>query len=155
MSVNQPKDLVSDLVKLLLRKAGKKYEPFGSTTFKRDRTAGIEPDACFYILNYQCIIGRRHLEHGDPPPDLAIEIDVTSKTTIDTYAVIAVPEVWIYGNGKLAIYLLQDGQYIQSDTSPTFPGIPLTQLIPVAVERSWQVGSVQALEEFEAAIDLL
>ncbi|MBA3923478.1 MAG: Uma2 family endonuclease, partial [Nostocaceae cyanobacterium] len=39
----KPKDLVSDLVKILLRKTGKRYEPFGSTTFKRNAT-GIEPD---------------------------------------------------------------------------------------------------------------
>ncbi|MBD2246493.1 Uma2 family endonuclease [Nostoc sp. FACHB-888] len=147
------KDLISDIVKILLKIAGKSYEPFGSTTFKRENTAGVEPDACFYIQNYQRMIGRRKLEPDDPPPDLAIETDVTSKTTLDAYVAIAVPELWIYDSKKLRIYLLKDGHYIESDHSPNFPNIPLTQIVAATVERAWQVGTVQALKEFEEALD--
>ncbi|BAY62604.1 hypothetical protein NIES22_26780 [Calothrix brevissima NIES-22] len=149
----KPKDLISDIVKLLLKKLGKRYEPFGSTTFKRENSAGVEPDACFYIENYQRMIGKRRLEPNDPPPDLAIETDVTSKTTLDAYEAIAVPQLWIYNGKKLSIYLLTDGRYIQSDNSPTFPNIPLNQMIPATIERAWQVGIVQALEEFEQEIN--
>ncbi len=149
----RPKDLISDIVKILLKSAGRRYEPFGSTTFKREGEAGIEPDACFYILNYQRMIGRRRLQPDDPPPDLAIETDVTSKTAIDAYKIIGVPEVWVYDSGRLRIYLLQpDGEYLESDISPNFPGIAIAQLIPATVERALQVGSCQALEEFESAI---
>ena len=147
-----PKDLISDIVKKLLKSAGRRYEPFGSTTFKREGAAGVEPDACFYILNYQRMIGRRRLLPDDPPPDLAIETDVTSKTTIDAYKIIGVPEVWVYDSGRLRIYLLQDGEYVESDMSPNFPEIAIAQMIPATVERAWQVGSCQALEEFESAI---
>ncbi|MCU0541731.1 MAG: Uma2 family endonuclease [Oscillatoriaceae cyanobacterium Prado104] len=148
----RPKDLISDIVKILLKSAGRRYEPFGSTTFKREGTAGIEPDACFYILNYQRMINRRRLQPDDPPPDLAIETDVTSKTTIDAYLAIEVPEVWVYDSGRFRIYLLQDGEYVESDISPNFPGIAIARLIPATVERALQVGSCQALEEFESAI---
>jgi Uma2 family endonuclease len=147
-----PKDLISDIVKKLLKSAGRRYEPFGSTTFKRKGAAGVEPDACFYILNYQRMIGRRRLLPDDPPPDLAIETDVTSKTTIDAYKIIGVPEVWVYDSGRLLIYLLQDGEYVESDISPNFPEIAIAQMIPATVERAWQVGNLQALEEFESAI---
>jgi Uma2 family endonuclease len=136
----KPKDIISDIVKILLKKTGRKYEPFGSTTFKQENIAGIEPDACFYI------------QPGDPPPDLAIEIDVTSPTTLDAYIAIATPELWVYNN-KLTIYLFSDGRYIKSDNSPTFPNIPLTQIIPNTVERAWQVGTVQALEELETLLN--
>jgi Uma2 family endonuclease len=146
------RDLISDIVKTLLKVKGMRYQPFGSTTFKRENIAGVEPDACFYIQNYQRMIGCRRLEPDDPPPDLAIETDVTSKTTLDAYEAIAVPELWIYDSGKLIIYLLRDGKYIKSDISPTFINIPLTQIIPTTVERAWQVGSLQALEEFEVVI---
>lgn len=148
----RPKELISDIVKLLLKITKRKYEPFGSTTFKKEGIAGVEPDACFYIKNYQQMINRRRLQTDDPPPDLAIECDVTSKTTLDAYEGIKVPELWIYDSGKLKIYLLQNDQYIQSETSPTFPNCNLTQIIPDAVERSWQVGSFQALEELETMI---
>lgn len=148
-----PRDLISDIVKILLKSAGRRYQPFGSTTFKREGAAGVEPDACFYILNYQRMIGHRRLQPDAPPPDLAIETDVTSKTTIDAYKIIGVPEVWVYDSGRLRIYLLQpDGEYLESDISPNFPGIAIAQLIPATVERAWQVGNLQALEEFESAI---
>ena len=147
-----PRDFISDIVKTLLRAKRVRYQPFGSTTFKNQGAAGVEPDACFYIQNYQAMIGRRRLEPSDPPPDLAIESDVTSKTTIEAYESVGVPEVWIYDSGKLTIYLLQGKKYTKSQTSPTFPQIPITELIPQLVERNWQVGSLQALEEFEATL---
>ncbi|GJD20685.1 hypothetical protein RIVM261_056410 [Rivularia sp. IAM M-261] len=150
----KPKDIISDIVKILLKATRKRYEPFGSTTFKKEGAAGVEPDACFYIQNYQLMIGRRRIEANDPPPDLAIEADVTSKTTIDAYKAIGVPEVWIYNGKTLTIHLLQNNNYIKSDTSPNFPNIAITQIIPTIVERSWQVGHLQALEEFEAMIKL-
>lgn len=148
----KPKDIISDIVKILLKKTGRKYEPFGSTTFKQENIAGVEPDACFYIQNYQKMIGRRRIQPGDPPPDLAIEIDVTSQTTLDAYVAIATPELWVY-NDKLTIYLFYDGRYIKSDNSPTFPNIPLLEIIPNTVEQAWQVGTVQALEELENEIN--
>jgi Uma2 family endonuclease len=147
----RPKDIISDIIKILLKKTGRRYEPFGSTTFKQAGVAGVEPDACFYIQNYQRMINRRRLQPDDPPPDLAIETDVTSKTTLDAYKDIGFPEVWIYHSGRLKIYQLLNSDYVETDTSPTFPQFLITQIIPTTVERAWQVGSVQALEEFEAA----
>ncbi|MBW4561108.1 MAG: Uma2 family endonuclease [Mojavia pulchra JT2-VF2] len=142
------KDLISDVVKILLKAKGIRYQPFGSTIFKRQGIAGVEPDACFYIENYQRMIGHRRLQPDDPSPDLAIETDVTSKTTLDAYEAIAVPELWIYDSGRLSIYLLREGKYIKSDISSIFEDIAITQIIPAIVKRSWEVGSFQALEEF-------
>jgi len=79
----------------------------------------------------------------------AIKIDVTS---IDAYLAIAVPELWVYASIKLNTYLLQDRQNIKSDISPKFPNIPVSQIIPATIERSWQVGTVQALEELKETI---
>lgn len=148
----KPKEVISDIVKTLLKAAGRRYESFGSTTFKRQGAAGVEPDACFYIQNYQRMITRRRLQSDDPPPDLAIETDVTSKTTLEAYEIIGVPELWVYDTGRFTIYLLRDGKYVESETSPNFPEVAIAQIIPTIVERAWQVGSFQALEEFEATI---
>jgi len=148
----KPKDIISDIVKLLLKSTGRRYEPFGSTTFKQEGIAGVEPDACFYIQNYQQMIGRHRLKPDDPPPDLAIESDVTSKTTLDAYQGIGVPEVWVYDSVNLTIYVLQTGNYKRSDISPIFPDFPIAQIIPATIKRSWQVGHVQALEELEITI---
>ena len=146
-------EIISDIVKILLKSSGRRYEPFGSTTFRKEGVAGVEPDACFYIANYLRMIGRRRLKPGDPPPDLAIETDVTSKTTLGAYLAIGVSELWVYASGKLTIYLLQDDQYSTVLESPTFPNIPLSQWIPETVERSWRVGSSEALEELEAKLN--
>jgi Uma2 family endonuclease len=148
----KPNEVISDIVKMLLKSAGRRYESFGSTTFKRQGAAGVEPDACFYIENYQRMISRRRLQADDPPPDLAIETDVTSKTTLDAYEIIGVPELWVYDSGRFTIYLLRDGKYVESDNSPNFPEMAIAQIIPTIVERAWQVGSFQALEELEATL---
>jgi Uma2 family endonuclease len=147
-----PTDLISDIVKTILRTTRQRYQPFGSTTFKQQGIAGIEPDACFYIQNHASMIGKRQLQPGDPPPDLAIETDVTSLTAIEAYRVIAVPEVWIYANGGLQIYLLIEGDYIPSESSGIFPQLPIVEWVNRAVDRAWTVGSLQALEEVEESL---
>ena len=144
-----PCDLTSDMVKLLLRLRKIPYQPFGSTTFKQMGIAGVEPDACFYIQNYQQMIGKRRLTIGDPPPDLALETDVTSKTTLAAYEAIGVPELWIYDAGVLNIYTLQESGYIEVNRSSIFPDLDLRIFLPRTIDRAWQIGSHAALDEFE------
>jgi Uma2 family endonuclease len=145
-----PRDLISDIVKILLKATKQRFQPFGSTTFKQENSAGVEPDACFYIQNYQQMIGRRRLQPGDPPPDLAIETDVTSKTKLNAYEAIGVPELWIFDQSRLTLHVLNNGKYEVVATSPLFPEIDILQRVPAIVERAWQVGNLQALEELEA-----
>lgn len=54
----------------------------------------------------------------NPPSDLALEVNVTSKTKLTAHAKLRVPEFWIYSSNQLQIYLLQN---ISSEVSPTFP----------------------------------
>ncbi|MDF2386839.1 Uma2 family endonuclease [Nostoc ellipsosporum NOK] len=148
------KVLLADLVKTLLKVQKRAWETLGSTTFKRqDMTAGIEPDDCFYIQNYKVVIGKNRLDLTvDPPPDLALEIDLTSKTELDAYAALTVPELWIYKRGKLTINVLQEGKYVESQTSPTFPDIAVMKIIPQFMQRAKEVGVSQTLAEFEIFI---
>ena len=82
-------------------------------------------------------------------PDLAIESDVTSKTESDAYIAIQVPELWVYGDGKLFINLLQNGEYVESPISSTFPDLAMLEIVPRVVDRAWEIGTSQALLEFE------
>ncbi|XWK86618.1 MAG: Uma2 family endonuclease [Phormidium sp.] len=144
------KIVIADLVKAILRSQRRNWEPLGSSTFKREEAAGVEPDECFYIQNQQAVIGKDRIDLTiDPPPDLAIESDVTSKTRTQAYLAIKVPEIWIYDSGKLKINLLQGDRYIESETSPTFPNLAIREIIPKAIERAKQIGTSQALLEFE------
>jgi Uma2 family endonuclease len=144
------KIVIADLVKAILRSQRRNWEPLGSTTFKQANDAGVEPDECFYIRNYQAVIGKNRIDLTvDPPPDLAIESDVTSKTRTEAYIAIQVPEIWIYESGKLKIHVLQIDRYVESEISLIFPDLPVLEAIPKAVERASQIGTSQALLEFE------
>jgi Uma2 family endonuclease len=145
---------ISDLVKIVLRLQKRRWEPLGSTTFKREgMAAGIEPDDCFYIQNYQAVIGKDRIDLSvDPPPDLAIKTDVTSKTERNAYEALGVPELWIYSSGMLSINILDQGQYVESQSSLIFPKIAIADLIPQYLQRAKEVGVSQSLEEFEMLI---
>ena len=115
--------------------------------------AGAEPDACFYIQNWQALLGKERIDLSqDPPPDLAIEVDLISLTSLNIYRVLAVPELWIYRQGVLSIYVLELDEYQDSSTSPTFPDCDVKGILPKYVERAWNAGSSIALREFEASL---
>ncbi|PZU97385.1 MAG: hypothetical protein DCE90_07470 [Pseudanabaena sp.] len=132
------KVLISNLLVILLEELGLEWESLGSSTFKsKTMQAGIEPDDCFYIKNYQAMIGKIRLDLDvDPVPDLAIEVDLTSITQISVYEALAIPEIWRYKNGKLEISLFTDGKYLNSSVSKAFPTVPVIEGITLFLEKS-------------------
>ena len=97
----------------------------GSTTFKRpDLQKGFEPDSCFYIQSAPRIRGKRQIElPEDPPPDLLIEIDITS-SSINRFALFAeagVPEVWRHDGSRVQIFTLVGKEYAEVEKSVAFP----------------------------------
>ncbi|WP_027268705.1 Uma2 family endonuclease [Leptolyngbya sp. PCC 6406] len=146
-------DTLVDLVKALLRNQNRDWHSYDPVTLKRFQEAGAEPDACFYIQNWRAVLGKERLDLAtDPPPDLAIEMDLTSLTDLAVYQVLAVPEVWIYRQGQLNLYGLTAGGYEKLATSPTFPTVAVKTLLPEYVERAWVAGSSVALREFEQSL---
>lgn len=144
-------DILVDLVKALLRYQERDWDSSHPMTLKRFQEAGAEPDACFYIQNWQALLGKDRIDLSqDPPPDLAIEMDLTSLTGLDVYQALAVPEVWIYRKGSLSVYRLSQNGYQDSSTSSAFPDVDVKNLLPQYVERAWAAGSSIALREFEA-----
>jgi Uma2 family endonuclease len=144
------KELIGDMVKILLEELDIDNECFGSTTFKRqDLAVGVEPDQCFYIENHRAMRGKRRLDLTiDPPPDLAIEVDVTSKTGLDAYQALGVPELWRFEEGQLRISQLQAGEYQDVDVSLHFPNIAIAHSISQFVKRSQTEGRSQTLKAF-------
>jgi Uma2 family endonuclease len=144
------KEIIGDMVKILLEELGINRECYGSTTFKRqDMAAGIEPDNCFYIQNYRLMIGKRRLDLTvDPPPDLAIEVDVTSKTQLSAYEALGVPELWQFSQGSLRINVLQGVEYVESAVSLNFPDFPIVDGVSQFVQMSLTEGSSAALRAF-------
>ncbi|GBF80417.1 Uma2 family endonuclease [Aphanothece sacrum] len=142
------KEIIGEIVKLLLDALNIDFEALGSTTFKNEQmNQAVEPDTCFYIKNQEAVIGKNRLDLSiDPPPDLAIEIDITSRTQLDNYRLLGVPELWRYCQDNLTINLLQDGEYIDALNSPNFPGIPIIELINETVKQSQIVGRSKAIK---------
>lgn len=148
------KVVIGDLVKVLLEELGIDYDASGSTTLKRqDLGKGVEPDDSFYIQNFAAVLLKDRIDLSvDPPPDLAIEIDLTSKTDIGVYTALGIPELWRYDGGSLRIDSLQNGQYVQVKNSPTFPDWPIVTLVAQYVSRARAVGQGRAIREFRQSV---
>ena len=105
----------------------------GSATFKRqDLERGLEPDECYYIQNSSAVIGKQEIDITcDPPPDLAIEIDISgsSLNRISIYADLGIPEVWSYDGIILKIYLLRDTNNNKAKQMLCFPFLPLPEFM--------------------------
>jgi Uma2 family endonuclease len=148
------KEIISDLIKALLEELNIEFISLGSTTFKnQEMLQGIEPDQCFYIQNESKVRGKNKLDlTQDPPPDLALEIDVTSRTNPSIYAALKIPELWRFEKGKLQINLLQNASYVESLQSVIFPNFPLAEIIPQYLEQSRSVGRNATLKAFRRLV---
>ena len=146
------KENIGDLVKILLEELDIEFLPLGSTTFKNEKMAqGVEPDTCFYIQNEAAVRGKNRINlETDPPPDLAIEIDLTSRTQLNNYEALGVPELWRYNGRKLEISVLQDGKYVKGEISLQFPNFPIAHLIPQYLEQSKTAGRNVAMKAFRS-----
>jgi Uma2 family endonuclease len=144
------KEIIGDLVKALLEELDIEFLSLGSTTFKNQLMAqGIEPDQCFYIKNEARIRGKKRLDLTvDPPPYLALEVDITSRTHPNIYEALKVPELWRFERGKLQINVLQDGHYLDLQESLNFPKLPLVGVIPQYLEQSRTAGRNTTLKAF-------
>jgi Uma2 family endonuclease len=143
------KEIVGDLIKALLEEFDIAFKSLGSTTFKKRQTQGLEPDQCFYIQNEVAIRGKKGIDLSvDPPPDLAIEIDVTSRTNSSLYEALGVPELWRFDQGNLQINLLEGGSYALVSESPNFPGLPVCEMLPHFLAESKIIGRNKVLTAF-------
>lgn len=144
------KEIIGDLVKALLEELDIEFLTLGSTTFKNQAMLkGIEPDQCFYIQNESQVRGKRRLDlEVDPPPDLALEIDVISRTHPRIYQALGVPELWRFERENLQINLLRNGHYQISEQSLIFPNLPLAQIIPQYSVQSRTAGRNATLRAF-------
>jgi Uma2 family endonuclease len=144
------KEIIGDLVKALLEELDIEFRAAGSTTFKnQNMSQALEPDECFYIKNEAAVRGKKKIDlNVDSPPDLAIEIDITSRTHLNNYQVLGVPELWRYNGKNLEINVLQAGQYVQSDSSLNFPNLPVKTVIPQYLEQSKIIGRNATMKAF-------
>jgi Uma2 family endonuclease len=145
--------LLSRFVDVLTEELGLAVKGGRSTTFRRrKRRRGLEPDSCWWIANEPAVRGKTEIDlRHDPPPDLALEIDVThsSLDRLAIYAELGVPEVWRLDNRNLLCHLLTGGQYAVSAASRSFPGLNVADLAPF-LQLSGQMDDNAIVRQFRA-----
>lgn len=138
-------DTIASLVDRLTMELEIDVVPARSTTFKSEEfERGFEPDASFYFAGkIPRVRGKRRidLDAGDPPPDLVVEVDITSPSAskLPIYARLGVSEVWRHDGDRLAILGLrqdaeEEGHYAEVPESAFLaparvPGRSLTRFV--------------------------
>ena len=125
----------------------------GQTTCRREDIArGFEPDKCYYVQNEPRMWDKEELDFTvDPPPDLAIEVDI-SRSSLDKlsiYAAFGVPELWRLDRRQLLVYEFVDGKYRPRDSSVCFPQLPLAEVQRV-VNQIGKVPETELIRTFRA-----
>jgi len=135
---------------------GIEFQSCGAVTFQRDDLAkGTEPDKCFYVQHEAAVRARDELNlAADPPPDLAIEVDVTalSDRKLTIYAAVGVPEVWRWKEETVQLMQLQDGRYLEVDESTVLPGFPLGEAVRLIQSRH-ERDNMTLLREFRKLVE--
>lgn len=146
---------IESLVGAIADELNLNLKKFGSLTLKRESMQqGAEPDSCYYIQSEPLVRHKQNINlEIDPPPDLVVEIDITS-SSLDKrpiYAALGVPELWRYDGQKLEVYLLQEPIliYNQVSQSRTFPWLAL-DAIPCFIRQSLIDGETATLKAFRA-----
>ncbi len=147
------------LVAVLAREGGFGLFGAGSTTYNReDVDRGFEPGQSFYVRNADRVRGKSRIDLTvDPPPDLVVEVDITSPSLskLPIYARLGVPEVWRYEGDGFSILLLEGGDYTEAAESAALP--PLTAgVLSDLIEKSrsldiadWLDAVVQRAQEHD------
>ena len=130
---------IAQLVLAVAEELDIEVEDLGSTTFRReDLERGFEPDSCFYIQNEELVRSKDRIDPAvDPPPDLVIEIDITSPSfsKLPIYAQMGVPEVWRYDGERMTILTLEASDYTEITESIVLPPVTSSVLTDF-VEKS-------------------
>ncbi len=123
------------------------FQNMGHTTLRRrDRDRGLEPDDCYYLDSFAKVADWNTLNlDRDPPPDLALEIDVTTSCLdrMGVYAGLGVREVWRFDDEEWHVHLLrEDGKYQESSISAALPYLPISEIMPL-LRESLDVGDLR------------
>jgi Uma2 family endonuclease len=134
------KTLLARLIEMAAYELDIDIQGIGSTTLRRsERRKGLEPDECYYVAHEPEVRDKPDYVPGrDPPPDLAVEVDVTSSSVdrMRIYANLGVPEVWRFQDGQLSFWRLGGrGKYVRTKRSQAFPQLTCPALNDLLSQR--------------------
>lgn len=145
------KGFCTSMARILSEELSVLVETAGATTYKsKQLMKGSEPDESFYVQNARAIIGKRQIDLSvDPPPDVVVEIDITSESLgkFPIYAAFGVPEIWRYDGEHAQIYHLVNQSYVETARSLAFTCLT-AQALTDFIEQSKTEGQSAALAAF-------
>jgi Uma2 family endonuclease len=126
----------------------------GSTTLKAAlRLKGLEPDKSFWIKHEHAMRGKKEWDPLiDPPPDLVVEVDITSSSLdrLGIYAALKVPEIWHYDGQAFKVLILGPrGKYRERSKSLAFPSLPLRAFAEFLAKLG-SIDEIQLIQSFTA-----
>lgn len=136
---------------------GLEAECYGHTTWRKKTTLkGVEPDACYYVVDVERSIG---LDEGDLdkqgvfPPDVVVEIDFSTHSLrkLAIFSALRVPEVWLYQRGSMRFFLLRGVSYVEGSGSVVLSGLTQT-VVDRALQDCRTLGQTKALKAFRQRI---
>ena len=149
------KTVLARLIEAFSEERGIDIRSTGSTTFKLQlKERGLEPDESYYVQNEAKVRGKDELDLAvDPPPDLAIEIDLrrSNLRKLGIYGTLEIPEVWSHDGQRVVVHLLGlSGDYQTSERSAAFPGLAISELprFLSRIGRESETGIVRAFREW-------
>ena len=105
----------------------------GSATWRRRKVKkGLEPDEAYWVQHEAQARGKVEFDlRTDPPPDLAVEVEITTSALnrMGIYAALGIGEVWRWDDDRLRVYVQPEpGQPHREQTqSRCFPWLPLAE----------------------------
>jgi Uma2 family endonuclease len=128
------------MVDVLTEEPGLPVAGGGSTTFRRKKKRrGLEPDECYWITHEAQVRGKVRIDlRKDPPPDLAIEVEVSRSALnrMGIYAALGIPEVWRCDGQSLTFHVLNaQGRYDVRTHSAIFPHVASADTLPFLMRR--------------------
>ena len=147
--------LIGRLVETYTEVLNIEIQTVASTTFKRkDLQKAFEADESYYIEHAEQIRPKEEVDLTiDPPPDLVIEVEITSSAIqkLKLFAAMGVPEVWRHDGEHLEMFVLEDRSYVPIETSHALPGLTV-DLINSLVEQRFSLGETAIMRKFRKSL---
>ncbi len=146
--------LLGRIVAALTEELGLPIAGGGTTTFRRrKRQRGLEPDQCYWIAHEAQVRGKMRIDlRKDPPPDLAIEVEVSRSALnrLAIYVALGIPEVWRFDGKSLTFHLLNSqGKYEVRTHSVIFARVAAVDLLPF-LQQHGQMDVNALIRQFRA-----
>lgn len=147
--------IVGRLIEAYADACGIDIDGLGSWTMSRKQlNKGIEPDGCYYVQSLPAIAHKKRLDLAvDPPPDLAIEVEISRSSLVKQpiYAALGVPEIWRFDGKQFRILLRTGaGEYAEAPRGASFPDLPIDEInrfVQIGLQ-SRQSAAVRALRQW-------